>query len=166
MDTIGDIAFLPNLLIEGKGFDQAKIEFGERFSQFNEDPFNFLLEHVGNVAIVGGLAAKPAQLGIAASRGAIPKGAVAGGMRPFAGAGTRATAREATQAAAAEGSRAAKATMVTSDIIGHPYRSAARGVKGSRAGQLLKNPDAFDPVTGVQETLDNIGLMECSGNSG
>lgn len=169
-DTIIDLSYIGNALF--KGVDQANTEALERLRQLHDDPFFFTLEHVGNVAIVGAVASKPAMLGVAASRGGPTGAAAAKGLRPLAGRGARAKARgvvhEAAEEAAGAGKRvsAPQVARFTEDIVGHPYRTTFRKFKGSRAGTLLRDPQAFDPVTGVENTTniadETAGLWEPS----
>lgn len=130
-----------------------------RVKEFDENPFIFTLEHLGNVAIAGAAASIPLRGGIGAARGAItPAQAVKGSTRPFAGAEARRLAWDATRAGAAEGSLPAQLTLATSEVIAHPYRSAWRKARTSNTLNLIKDP-AFkvDSITGTGQRVNNRG---------
>lgn len=155
VDTIGDLSFVLNPKLWTEGPSAAGAEWMDRVQEFRDDPVGFSLEHIGNISLTGSLVATPMRLGIAASRGAIPKAAVSAGLRPRAGRAYRTTAREATKQAAKEGVRQAKVADFLGDVVGHPYRTAWGKLRDSRAVHLFRSPS--DPVTGVRKTTDNLG---------
>lgn len=136
--ALADLSYVPNLIFSGP--EAARARLGGRLQELSDEPFMFGLEHVGNAAIVGATAAKPLQLGIASSRGALTPAAARGGMMPVTGRGARVTARHATRQAAEEGSRVAKTAEFLDDVVGHPYIAAGRRLRGSYPGQLIRNP--------------------------
>ena len=147
VDTIGDLTYLPNLLM-GRGVDEANKQAMERVTQFDEDPAMFLLEHVGNASIAGMAIAGPARLGAAMARGSMTGATAARGLRPLAGRGVRTTARQQS-AQAAETARAAgqkfsapQMTEFLGDVVGHPYQSAFRKARTSYPAELIRNPIA------------------------
>lgn len=88
------------------GWDEAWRQFDEPRQEFFEAPGEFLIEHVGNVAIGAGSLGK------------------LGGLAARAGAGTKTVAQ-----AAAQGSKLARGSQFTSNIVGRPYRATARAAK-------------------------------------
>lgn len=154
--AIRDVSYVPNLLQgaveEGSlsgAFSRANEAFGQRAQEFSDDPAMFALEHVGNVAIGGALAAKPAQLGTAASRGVLTGAEAIQGLRPLAGRGSRRIARdlvsqEATLARQAghtltpfRGERATSSQVINlmDNAISHPYITAGRKI--GQGGRVL-----------------------------
>jgi len=121
--------------------------------EFNDDPFFFMLEHVGNVAIGSSVVSAPARAGItAAAKGAGRAGqaqAAATSLRPFAGRGTRREARQTTrelaQQARGEGRRfsAPQVASFAGDIVGHPYWTLGSNINRSRFMTQVRDPQAF-----------------------
>lgn len=139
VDTIGDATYLPNRLM-GLDHETSVDQLRERAQQFSDDPAMFALEHIGNAALMGGAVAKPAQLGVAASKGALTPLQALEGLTPITGRAARNTAKRVTSDMADAGSVLGKTIEFTDNVVNHPYRATARTVSNSTPGQLIRNP--------------------------
>lgn len=104
VDLVGDVTLVSNMLM-GRGWDESWRQASERFQAISDRPVSQIVEHVGNLALVGGVVAKTASAG-----------AIAANKVGQAGAAQRLT------------SLAEK-----SNVVAHPYRflydKSARGVQ-------------------------------------
>lgn len=150
---------LPASLLPGDIGESARDNVVEAAQEFNETPFEFILEHAGNAALAGGLAAKP--LGAAARAGAGVQRATPATLREAGrlpeGQVGRAAARKQRLidlqdiAAAGEGgSGAARAALFSRDIVGRPYRAAGRKAADVRLPSVL-NRAGEGPTASLRE---------------
>ena len=130
-------------------------EFGEEASA---NPGFFLIEHLGNLAIGGSIAAQPLKAGARQAAGAGARASVEQGLK--GGAGRAANRAQIAEIASSGGPGAglAKAGQISGDLVGHPYRAAGRGLRDTHLPNIgaLRSGEGYVPNSSAGEVLSQV----------
>lgn len=119
----------------------------ERGQEFSDNPGIFLLEHIGNAAIVGSTVSQPLKAGARHAAGA-PKASKAQGLSGTAGRQANRQQIADIAASGGDGARIAQAAQISGDLVGRPYRATGRAVLDAK----LPN---FGFLTDAQSVADH-----------
>ena len=134
----------------------------ERMGEFGEEasanPGFFLIEHLGNLAIGGSIAAQPLKAGARQAAGAGARASVEQGLK--GGAGRAANRAQIAEIASSGGPGAglAKAGQISGDLVGHPYRWAGRGLRDTHLPNIgaLRSGEGYVPNSSAGEVLSQV----------